>query len=299
MTVVDNIQLPPTLLSRFDLIYLLLDKVDQTRDRKLANHLVAMHFAVPPAAAAQASLLSQSELTDYISYARTHVQPVLTDAAADQLVEGYVEMRRLGGHKKVITATPRQLESLIRLAEALARMRLSTTVQTDDVHEALRLMKSAMKQSCTDPKTGMIDMDSVQTGKTAHDRFMEAQLAEGVKSILARVRALAPRTLSRYAGVAYGTSGDAGRETSGYSAHNVHGECVCGPCCEVSQRRLIRRRLGCLQIANKTLGLNDVLKELNTATGMNVQQKELRNAVQALVDSGDAKVAGANVTLVR
>jgi DNA replication licensing factor MCM4 len=192
MTVVDNIQLPPTLLSRFDLIYLLLDKVDQTRDRKLANHLVAMHFAVPPAAASQASLLSQSELTDYISYARTHVQPVLTDAAADQLVEGYVDMRRLGGHKKVITATPRQLESLIRLAEALARMRLSSTVQTDDVHEALRLMKSAMKQSCTDPKTGMIDMDSVQTGKTAHDRFMEAQLAEGVKSILVRVRALAP-----------------------------------------------------------------------------------------------------------
>jgi DNA replicative helicase MCM subunit Mcm2 (Cdc46/Mcm family) len=53
MTVVDNIQLPPTLLSRFDLIYLLLDKVDQTRDRKLAMHLVSMHFAVPPVAAHQ------------------------------------------------------------------------------------------------------------------------------------------------------------------------------------------------------------------------------------------------------
>ena len=54
-----------------------------------------------------------------------------------------------------------------------------------------------------------------------------------------------------------------------------------------------------MQISTKTLGLNEVLKELNTATGMNVQHKELKNAVQALVDSGDAKVAGSNITLVR
>jgi hypothetical protein len=58
-----------------------------------------------------------------------------------------------------------------------------------------------------------------------------------------------------------------------------------------------RRRV--VQISTKTLGLNEVLKELNTATGMNVQHKELKNAVQALVDSGDAKLAGSNITLVR
>mmetsp|Transcript_7204 Transcript_7204/g.13466 ORF Transcript_7204/g.13466 Transcript_7204/m.13466 type:complete len:919 (-) Transcript_7204:135-2891(-) len=183
MSVVDNIQLPPTLLSRFDLIYLVLDKADQTRDRRLAEHLVSLHFAVAPEASQQNSLDRQT-LTDYISYARNCVSPLLTDEAADELVEGYVEMRRLGGHKKVITATPRQLESLIRLSESLARMRLSKTVESTDVQEALRLMKSAMKQSCTDPRTGMIDMDGINTGKTSHERFLQAQMGDSILDLM-------------------------------------------------------------------------------------------------------------------
>eukprot|EP00976_Prorocentrum_cordatum_P043006 871717-Prorocentrum_minimum.AAC.1 len=89
-------------------------------------------------------------------------------------------MRRLGGHKKVITATPRQLESMIRLSEALARMRLSESVEVYDVKEALRLMKNAMKQSMTDPNTGLIDMDSIFTGKTSQARSQLRQLAEAI-----------------------------------------------------------------------------------------------------------------------
>ncbi len=72
-------------------------------------------------------------------------------------------MRRMGGVKKVITATPRQLESLIRLSEALARMRLSPVVERYDVKEAIRLMKSAMQQAAWDPRTGQIDMDKILT----------------------------------------------------------------------------------------------------------------------------------------
>ena len=92
----------------------------------------------------------------------------------------YVEMRRLGGHKKVITATPRQLESMIRISEALARMRLSDTVEQHDVKEALRLMKAAMKQSMTDPNTGLIDMDNMFTGKTSRARSEMRMLKEAV-----------------------------------------------------------------------------------------------------------------------
>jgi DNA replicative helicase MCM subunit Mcm2 (Cdc46/Mcm family) len=51
LSIIDNIQLPPTLLSRFDLIYLVLDKADEATDRKLARHLVAMYHATPPATA--------------------------------------------------------------------------------------------------------------------------------------------------------------------------------------------------------------------------------------------------------
>lgn len=73
-------------------------------------------------------------------------------------------MRNLGNSKKTITATPRQLESMIRLAESVAKMRLSETVEKSDVDEALRLIKTAMQQSATDPTTGEIDMDIIATG---------------------------------------------------------------------------------------------------------------------------------------
>jgi len=182
MTVVDNIQLPPTLLSRFDLIYLILDKADQARDRKLAQHLISLHF--PTAPEAPEAVVGQATLSAYISYARAMVQPRMTENAKGDLITGYVEMRRLGGHKKVITATPRQLESMIRISEALARMRLSETVEQHDVKEALRLMKAAMKQSMTDPNTGLIDMDNMFTGKTSQARNQMRMLAEAVMNVL-------------------------------------------------------------------------------------------------------------------
>ena len=111
-------------------------------------------------------------LTEYISYARANVHPKISDAAAALLVRGYQDMRSLGrraggGGKKIITATPRQLESLIRLSEALARMRLSATVDEEHVKEAIRLMSVATQTAATDPTTGAIDMDQITTGRTA------------------------------------------------------------------------------------------------------------------------------------
>jgi DNA replication licensing factor MCM4 len=99
-------------------------------------------------------------------------------------------MRRLGAAgamtgKKVISATPRQLESLIRLSEAHARMRLATTVEPSDVDEALRLMKVAMQQAATDPRTGTIDMDKILTGFSASDRRQRQLLADALRGILA------------------------------------------------------------------------------------------------------------------
>jgi len=96
-------------------------------------------------------------------------------------------MRRLGcgSGKRTITATPRQLESLIRLSEALARMRLCAIVGTEDVEEALRLVKVAMQQAAMDPRTGTIDMDKILTGYSASDRRQRAQLADAMRGLLA------------------------------------------------------------------------------------------------------------------
>ena len=81
-----------------------------------------------------------------------------------ELVNQYVAMRNMGNSKKTITATPRQLESMIRISESVAKMRLSDTVEKRDVEEAVRLIKTAMQQSATDPTTGEIDMDIIATG---------------------------------------------------------------------------------------------------------------------------------------
>ena len=187
MSVIDNIQLPPTLLSRFDLIYLVLDKPNPETDRRLARHLVSLHFKEPPPRA-KASL-DASLLTEYISYARSTYFPILNNEAAEVLVEGYVDMRRVGsaGGRKTITATPRQLESLIRISESLARMRLSNEVEKKDAEEALRLMRVAMQQAAMDPKTGQIDMDKILTGHSASDRMHRTHVADAIQDILAEM----------------------------------------------------------------------------------------------------------------
>ncbi|KAF5954766.1 hypothetical protein HYC85_007622 [Camellia sinensis] len=178
LSVIDNIHLPPTLLSRFDLIYLILDKADEQTDRRLAKHIVALHFENPETS--QEDALDLPTLTAYVSYARNHIHPQLSDEAAEQLTRGYVEMRRRGNFpgssKKVITATPRQIESLIRLSEALARIRFSELVEKKDVMEAFRLLEVALQQSATDHSTGTIDMDLITTGVSASERMRRENL---------------------------------------------------------------------------------------------------------------------------
>jgi len=184
LSVVQNIQLPPTLLSRFDLIYLILDKPDKETDRRLARHLVSLYYENPTA---KGAAYTPEFLAEYISYAKQHCRPLIGDSAVRRLVQGYVEMRQMGngnGGKKTITATPRQLESLIRLAEAKARLRLADIVTEDDVAEAIRLMNVATHRAALDQKTGIIDLDMINTGRGAAERDRCEQLVIAIKDLL-------------------------------------------------------------------------------------------------------------------
>jgi DNA replication licensing factor MCM4 len=97
-------------------------------------------------------------------------------------------MRALGAdvraQEKRITATTRQLESMIRLAEAHAKMRLADTVEASDVAEAVRLIKSALKQAATDQRTGLIDMGLLTEGVSASERRRKEDLKKGVLGLL-------------------------------------------------------------------------------------------------------------------
>jgi DNA replication licensing factor MCM4 len=183
MSVVDNIKLPPTLLSRFDLIYLVLDRSSPVTDRRLANHIVSL-FGVDEKGARVGTEISRDFLAKYISYSRKYVNPEISDIAADMLSDEYIKMRNIGSAFKTITATPRQLESLIRLAEAHAKMRLSEIVERKDVEEAVRLIKVATQQAATDPTTGKIDMDILTSGVSSSRRDVISSVSQVVKQLL-------------------------------------------------------------------------------------------------------------------
>eukprot|EP00768_Dysnectes_brevis_P004848 gnl/Dysnectes_brevis/3512_a4458_519.p1 GENE.gnl/Dysnectes_brevis/3512_a4458_519~~gnl/Dysnectes_brevis/3512_a4458_519.p1 ORF type:complete len:794 (+),score=293.77 gnl/Dysnectes_brevis/3512_a4458_519:88-2469(+) len=162
-SVIANIDLAPTLLSRFDLIYIMLDTPEETADRRLAEHLVSMYLQ--EAQTLHADIVHPAKLARYIAVARK-LRPRLSDEAVEMLEENYLELRALGMAHNTVSAMPRQLESLVRLSEARARVRLGDTVTKDDVHEAYRLFKVALQQSATDPETGLIDMGMVATGRS-------------------------------------------------------------------------------------------------------------------------------------
>merc|ERR1712048_1548078 len=121
----------------------------------------------------------------YVSFARRYVFPRLSDQAADDLVKGYTDLRNQGSTREVITVTPRILESLIRLSEALAKMELRETVTAADVAEAIRLLKAATYAAAVDPETGLIDMEQLIVGVGAAKRKRAKELESLFQEIVA------------------------------------------------------------------------------------------------------------------
>ncbi|KAF8350874.1 cell division control protein 54 [Amanita rubescens] len=187
LPVTRNIDLPPTLISRFDLLYLVLDQVDENLDRKLAQHLVGLYLEDTPFSSSQ-ECLPLYELSAYIDYARSRIHPVITENAGQELVRAYVDMRNMGddprSNERRITATTRQLESMIRLSEAHARMRFADFVELQDVKEACRLMRDAIRTSAMDPRTGKIDMSLLNTGTGQGQRKLREDMRKEILSIL-------------------------------------------------------------------------------------------------------------------
>ena len=113
---------------------------------------------------------------------------MITEEAGQELARSYVEMRKMGedprASEKRITATTRQLESMIRLSEAHARMRFSDYVELQDVKEASRLMRDAIRTSVMDPRTGKIDMSLLNTGTGQGQRKLREDMRKEILSIL-------------------------------------------------------------------------------------------------------------------
>lgn len=181
-TIIENIQLPHTLLSRFDLIFLMLDPQNEQYDRRLANHLVSLYYKSEHYE--HDEQMDATLLQDYITYGREIFQPILNEESRQQLIQYYVNMREVGSGRGQVSAYPRQLESLIRLSEAHAKMRYSNVVEIKDVDEAWRLYREALKQSATDPLSGKIDVGILTTGLSSAARQRRHDLAEHLTKVI-------------------------------------------------------------------------------------------------------------------
>jgi len=184
LSVVENIHLPKNLMTRFDFIWLMLDHRDRDMDRRLGEHLVAM-YSESGAKAREEPPVDSELFRRYVSFARRWVHPQLTDEASDALIKGYMDLRNQGSSREVITATPRILESLIRISESLTKMELREEVTAADVAEAIRLLKAATYAAAVDPETGLIDMEQLIVGVGAARRKRAKEVESLLQEILA------------------------------------------------------------------------------------------------------------------
>jgi replicative DNA helicase Mcm len=178
--------IPPTLISRFDLIFPIKDELDEAKDREMVKHILTSHFTAGVKAKgnydkkemrkAEERVLPAIEpelLRSYIAYARREIKPLLTKEAMDKIETFYVDLRKMGQKQKSVPITPRYLEAIIRLAEASAKGRLSDTVDLDDAERAIRLMRFCLIGVGVDPETGKFDIDiiAVGTSRSKQDRL--------------------------------------------------------------------------------------------------------------------------------
>ncbi len=206
-TISKQINMPPTLLSRFDLIYTMMDRPDEEMDTKTAKHIIETHYAGEILArvknigkveegekehfgeamrimepAVQGDLLRK-----YVAWSKRNVFPVMSEEAKSKFLEFYIGLRRQGydDEEAPVPVTARQLEALIRLGEAKARTRLSNKVTVEDAESVIEVVNYCLKHVFTDPETDKLDVDWINAGttKTRRDR------ARSIKAIITELEA--------------------------------------------------------------------------------------------------------------
>lgn len=155
--ITENVNLPVPLLTRFDLIFVVRDIPSKERDRSIAKHIIDLHT---PTGTENRSLIDVDILTKYLAYAK-RFHPTLTKDAEDKIIDYYMKMRHVDS-EEMITVTPRQLEGLVRLATARARLLMKDQVEDEDAQRAIDLMQAMLEDAGVDVNTGQVDLGVLQ-----------------------------------------------------------------------------------------------------------------------------------------
>lgn len=151
--ITENVNLPVPLLTRFDLIYVIRDMPEREKDSRIAGHILEIHRDVEHAAqpAIEIDLFRK-----YLAYAK-QIEPKLTNEVITAIRDYYMKMRNVDS-EGMITVTPRQLEGLIRLATARARLLLKDHVEPEDAERAIYLVQRMLETAGVDVNTGKVDL---------------------------------------------------------------------------------------------------------------------------------------------
>jgi replicative DNA helicase Mcm len=181
MPISEQIQIPETLMSRFDLKFAIRDRPDKAVDEKLADFITASRITPETAK----PVIPINLLKKYIAYAKRIDNLELTKEAADALKNFYVEMRSryVGEEIPTVAITLRQYEALLRLAEASAKVRLDNKITTEDAQRSINLMMYSLQQLGYDYETKRIDIDRIESGVTASRRRKIGMILDIIESM--------------------------------------------------------------------------------------------------------------------
>jgi len=168
MPIKEQIDIPETLLSRFDLKFALRDIPNPELDAKIADHILkSRHYGEGE----DEPVISAEVLKKYVAYVRKNCHPKLSRDAGEAIKEFFVDLRsKVTSEEAAIPITLRQYEALIRLAEASAKIQLRDTVTKEDALRSINLMKASLREFGFEPETGKIDIDRLEGRVTATER---------------------------------------------------------------------------------------------------------------------------------
>jgi replicative DNA helicase Mcm len=186
-----QIDLPSTLINRFDLIFPIRDLPGKEKDTKMADFILKLHQT----SETKKADVSTEFLRKYLSYSKRNITPQLTDSAMEEIKEYFVKMRNAGsteGEIKAIPISARQLEALVRLAEASAKLRLSDKVLKKDARRAIDLLNYCLNNIGIDPETGKVDIDVITTGIPSSERGQISQIREIIINLEEKIGKVIP-----------------------------------------------------------------------------------------------------------
>ncbi len=168
--IAQQIDLPSTLLNRFDIIFTLKDVPDREKDEKIASHVLREHQKEE----GETMLIPRELFRKYVAYAKQKIKPKLSDEAIWEIKNFYVDLRNMpfsaDAILRPIPISARQLQALIRMAEASAKIRLDETITKEDARRAVEIMKYYLAQAGYDYETKTFDIDRISGKYTASQR---------------------------------------------------------------------------------------------------------------------------------